>query len=198
MKELIANHEPNKAISNDVFPEPVGPTTKFMRPRWNIRSSSILSTNFLFDGVRDPSTSLDQTNEAFRKPICDESTPSLSAVSRSMVFSFSVKESRSSVYRRVDDRKLIRGIWRTFRRKSVIRSSDTLPVMVSVMELKTIWSWFRNMSKTDMLENTFEALSFCFIMTVYAMWVSGLRIDKRMRTLNASQMNVILRVRATH
>ena len=39
---------PSSAISNDVFPEPVGPKMRFIRPRLKRTSPSMFRTNFLF------------------------------------------------------------------------------------------------------------------------------------------------------
>ena len=53
----------------DVLPEPVGPTIRLILSLANWRLSSTLRTNFLLDGVKEPSVSADQVNEAAWNPI---------------------------------------------------------------------------------------------------------------------------------
>lgn len=100
---------PSSAISIDVFPEPVGPTMRFIPPVLNTRSSSIRRRNSWREGVRVPSRGeADQANWAPPKPIslvCDAELMSTWVSSGRSVYL-----SRSSVVVR----------------KSLIRSKETL------------------------------------------------------------------------
>lgn len=54
-------------MSNDVFPDPVGPTIKLILPRRKSSSSSTVSTNLRLrvpPGVREIAASRDHVNEA--------------------------------------------------------------------------------------------------------------------------------------
>lgn len=73
---------PSKAIKNEVLPEPVGPTMRFIRPCFNCTSASIRSTKFLLDrlgvpgdtGVETPWFSFVQVNAALRMPMMSRVT----------------------------------------------------------------------------------------------------------------------------
>ena len=83
---------PSNAMRRDVFPDPVGPMIRLMRPRSKINSSSILRTNLRLEEVSESSESLDHVKLAVRNPILS----SMSSESR-FIGSFSEKESKSSV-----------------------------------------------------------------------------------------------------
>lgn len=90
--EQLRYNLPSNAMRRDVFPDPVGPMIRLMRPRSKISSSSILRTNLRLEGVSEPSESLDQVKLAARNPILS----SLTSESR-FIGPFSEKESKSSV-----------------------------------------------------------------------------------------------------
>lgn len=94
--ELADLHSPNKAINKDVFPDPVGPTMMLIWPWGKVKSFSIRSINFRFDGVRAPCALSDQVNEAAWKPMSFEWAIEISEVGLKDCFP-SVNWSKSSV-----------------------------------------------------------------------------------------------------
>jgi hypothetical protein len=81
-------------MRSEVFPDPVGPMMRLMRPRSKINSASILKTKWRFEGVSEPSVSLDHAKLVSRNPILSELK--LSSESK-FIGPFSAKESKSSV-----------------------------------------------------------------------------------------------------
>lgn len=101
LKRVISS-SPSKAMSNDVFPDPVGPTMRLIAPRLKRSSSSILSVNVLLvpPGVNDPSFSFDQVKDESRNPITSGDTLGLGRTSSADSASdFVVNSSKSSVCR---------------------------------------------------------------------------------------------------
>jgi len=118
---------------------------KLIHPRLKCNSSSIWSRYLRLDGVRVPSSSLtDQANVAFLNPISPSWWGwSTGAIWVSVLKSVgSLKASRSSAF------------WI----KSLTRSSETLPSIISVVCHAKRWRFSLKIEKTAMLEKMVEAI----------------------------------------
>jgi len=119
---------------------------KLIHPRWKSNSSSIWRRYLRLDGVRVPSSSLtDQPNVAFLNPIFSSSWWDWSITARCVpVLGFvgSPNVSRSSAF------------WM----KSLIRSSETLPWIVSVACPARRWRFSLKIEKPAILEKMAEAI----------------------------------------